>query len=91
MAVIESNLFYVVKRFPDRKNHILKFFKDNQNFQVICDDYRQCSKALQRWKKSESEEAAARRKEYMDLLQELELEILQILNEIEYISDRTIR
>jgi len=81
MAVIESNLFYVVKRFPDRKNHIFKFFKDNQNFQVICDDYRRCSQALQRWNNSESDVAAARRREYADLLQELELEILQVLNE----------
>lgn len=82
MAVIESNLFYVVKRFPDRKGSILRFFKENENFQIICDDYRQCSKALERWNQSASEEAAGNRKEYADLLQELELEILQILNEI---------
>ena len=82
MVVIESNLFCVVKRFPDHRDSILKFFRENHNFQVICDDYRRCSEALKRWNQSASEEAAARRKEYADILQELELEILQILNDI---------
>jgi hypothetical protein len=82
MTVIEPNLFCVVKRFPGRKRLIFEIFKKNSNFQAICDDYRQCSEALARWKQSASEEAPARKKEYSDLLQELELEILQILNEI---------
>ena len=82
MAVIESNLFYVVKRFPDRKKKILELFRKNQDFQTICDDYRRCLQALQRWNRSTSEEAPACRKEYADLLQELELEILQVLNDV---------
>lgn len=82
MAVIESNIFYVVKRFPDRKKDIVQLFRADQNFQTICDDYRRCSEALQRWNQSASEEAATCRKDYAELLQELELEIIQILNEI---------
>ena len=56
-------------------------FKENEDFKMICDDYRLCSEALKGWNQSESEEAPARRKEYADLLQGLELEISQILNE----------
>ena len=81
MVVIESNLFCVVKRFPDHKDSILKFFRENQNFQIICEDYCRCSAALQRWNRSTSEEAVVRKQEYQDLLQELEVEICQILHE----------
>ena len=81
MAVIELNLFYVVKRFPNRKDSILELFRKNENFQIICDDYRRCFESFTRWNQSTSEEATARSTEYADLLQELELEILQLLNE----------
>ena len=81
MTVIQSNVFYVVKRFPDHKDMILQFFRENQNFQTICDDYRRCAQALIQWNQSTSEKAPVRRKEYADLLQELEQEVLQYLNE----------
>jgi hypothetical protein len=50
----------------------------------MCDDYRLCSEALKGWNQSESEEAPARRKEYAELLQDLEAEILQSLDEFRY-------
>jgi hypothetical protein len=81
MPVVHSSLFYVVRRFPRHKDSIHKFFKENEDFKTVCDDYHRCFVALKGWKQSESEEAPARRKEYADLLQELELEISQILNE----------
>ncbi len=79
MAVIQSNVFYVVKRFPDHKNMILKFFRENQNFQTICEDYRRCTQALTQWNQSSSEKAPVRSKEYADLLRELEQEVLRYL------------
>jgi hypothetical protein len=81
MNVIHSNLFYVVNRFPDRKNTILQFYRKNQNFQVICDDYRRCIQALKQWNEFSNDKALARREEYADLLIELELEIMQYLDE----------
>lgn len=81
MAVIKSSLFHVLKRFPEHKDAIHQHFRKNENFQTICDDYRQCAEALDRWNGSTSEEAPARRNEYADLLQDLESEILQTLNE----------
>jgi hypothetical protein len=81
MTVIQSNLFYVVKKFPHLKDSIIQFFKENQNFQTICEDYRQCAEALRHWKKSTSKEAPARRDEYEALMRDLETEILQSLNE----------
>ena len=81
MPVVHSSLLYVIKRFPYRKDTICQFFKKNEDFKILCDDYRICSDAVKTWNQSESEEAPARRKEYTDLLQSLELEISQILNE----------
>ena len=81
MAVIHSSLLYVLNRFPSRKDAICRFFRENEEFQTICDDYRRCLEAIKRWDQSQLEEASARRREYVELLQELELEISRILNE----------
>ena len=83
MSGRHSNLFYLIQRFPDRNDAIQRLFSTNQNFQIICDDYRRCARALEEWNESPLEKAPVRRKEYADLLQELELEILQFLNGIE--------
>ena len=80
MTVIQASIFNVLDRFPDRKDTIRKLFKENEAFQVICDDYRKCARALGRWDQSTLPEAPARRKEYADFLHELEVEILQYLN-----------
>ena len=81
MAVIKSSLIHVLKRLPEHKDAIRQLFRKNENFQTICDDYRQCAEALDRWNGSTSEVAPARRNEYAELLQDLESEILQTLNE----------
>jgi len=81
MAVIQSNLFYVVKRFPDRKDTIRRLYKENKNFQAIYEDYRKCLEAHQHWNESGSKEASARREEYATLLCELETEIIQSIAE----------
>ena len=81
MPVIQSNLSYVVKRYPDHRDNILQFFKENQNYQTICEDYRKCLEAHQHWNESGSKEASVRREEYATLLVELETEIIQNINE----------
>ncbi|MBC2710438.1 MAG: hypothetical protein HGJ94_05405 [Desulfosarcina sp.] len=81
MTVLQANLLWVVKRFPDHKANLLQLSRENRNFKIICDDYRRCSEALKKWRQSASETASARSQEYADLLQELELEIIELLNE----------
>ena len=81
MPVIHTNMFLVIKRFPDRKDIIKRLFKESENFKAVCEDYRKCSEALHHWDRSDSEESSVRRAEYSDLLQELEAEILQRLTE----------
>lgn len=81
MPVIQTSLFSVIKRFPDRKDIVKRLFKESENFKAVCEDYQECAKALHHWDRSDSEEASVRRAEYSALLQELEAEILQCLTE----------
>ena len=48
MPVIQTSIFNVIERFPGCKDSILQFFRENQNFQTICDDYRLCAESLKR-------------------------------------------
>ena len=81
MSVIQTSVFPVLKRFPDRKDTVKQLFKESENFKAVCEDYRKCSEALHHWDRSDSEEAPLRKSEYSALLQELEAEILQCLTE----------
>jgi hypothetical protein len=84
MPVIQTSVFPVLKRFPDRKDTVKQLFKESENFQNVCEDYSRCAEALQHWNQSASDEAPARREEYAMLLRDLKAEILQSLDESRY-------
>ena len=81
MAIIKKYLLEVMKRFPRYEMIIHRLHREDETFQSICEDYQSCCEALDRWSLSKAEEAAARKIEYADLLQDLEQEILQYLRE----------
>ena len=81
MPVVQTSLSIVLAKFPDHHETIKRLFKENENFQSLCEDYRRCAEALKYWNQSASEEAPARREEYKTLLQGLSEEILQNLKE----------
>ncbi len=81
MSVIQTSLFSVITRFPDRKDEVIRLFRESESFQTVCDDYRRCVEALEYWNQSDSEEAPIRRDEYAALLVDLEAEILEHLSE----------
>ena len=81
MTIIKSSVFHILEKFPDRAGDIKRLYKKNQEFQTICEDYRQCAEALHHWNQSNQKEAATRRQEYEQLLQELVDEIWLYLNE----------
>ena len=81
MTVIQRGLFPVMERFPSHRDTVKRLFRESQAFQAICEDYMRCTEALRYWNQAGSEEAFARREEYVTLLQDLEAEILQSLNE----------
>lgn len=79
MRIIEPGLFLAFERFPDRKATVKALYRESENFQSLCEDYRQCAAALQHWQQSSEDYAPARRHEYTALLQELEEEIVKFL------------
>ena len=80
MTVIKSSVFNVLEKFPDRSEDIKRLFKESQEFQAMCEDYRQCAEALLHWNQSNDNNAPARRQEYELLLQELADEIRMCFN-----------
>jgi hypothetical protein len=70
-----------MQRLPESKNALRQLYRTSESFQSICHSYQKCSEALRYWTKSEHEEAPNRQREYSELMQELELEIIQSLEE----------
>ena len=83
MTILKMSPLEVLKRFPAFEANIRKLYREDDTFRTICEDYAECSDALQRWSRLQSGEAAVRKREYADLLQDLEAEILQYLGEHE--------
>jgi hypothetical protein len=79
MSIIEPSLFLVFERFPDHKETVKALYRESEDFQSLCEDYRQCAFALRYWSRSSEEHAPARKEEYTALLQELEEELSKIL------------
>jgi len=70
----------IPEKFSKVRHIIEKFYKDDETFRSIYEDYLEYLKALQYWEQSSSDEAAARRSEYTQLVGELEEELMQALN-----------
>ena len=81
MVVIHPCIFWVIKRFPERKDILTELYKRNVSFQSICEDYQVCVETLKLWTNVDSDEAVIRRKEYGEFIQNLESEIMRCLNE----------
>jgi len=81
VTIIEGSVFHVLEKFPERAGDIKRLYRRNQEFQTVCDDYRQCAEALHHWNQSHEKEAPIRRQEYAQLFQELMDEICLYLNE----------
>jgi hypothetical protein len=81
LSIIQPGLFLILQRFPNRKDALRRLYRKSKSFQGICHSYQECSKALDYWAKSDHEEAPHRQREYSELINELELEILQSLED----------
>lgn len=81
VKVIDSSLFHIMKRVPDKRRLIAELCEKNDDFRSVCCDYGRCAQALELWNQSVAENAPDRRKEYSELLGELQAEILQYLDD----------
>ena len=75
MPLIHPGLFLIMKRFPANKDKLHRLYLSSPSFQTLCDDYQQCTEALDHWVKSEHDQASARSREYQELKQSLESEV----------------
>lgn len=82
MPVIQTGLFTVLNRFPERGERIKQLFRIDSSFQSLCEDYLQCREALQYWSKATTSEAPGRRAEYEALLGELDSELREALDDL---------
>jgi hypothetical protein len=87
MSVIKSAIFTIYERFSDRKDTVKRLFNASDEFQTLCDDFRQCCQALEYWNQSIKADAPARRQEYKALRRELEDEINRLIDEAELKAD----
>jgi len=81
MMAVQTGLSILLAEFPDHKEKIQRLYRENETFQNLCEDYRQCSAALNYWNQSHSVDGLARCEEYAVLLKDLEAEILLTLDE----------
>jgi hypothetical protein len=81
VTVIKSSVFHVLEKFPERAGDIKRLYRQSQEFQTVCEDYRLCAEALHHWNQSNEKEAPTRRQEYEQLFQELADEIWLCLNQ----------
>ena len=79
MKVTDAHLMAVIHDFPGQTDTLIQLFRYDKTFQLICDDYQKCTKALRHWSHSGLAVAPQRRTEYQELLAELKDEISSIL------------
>jgi hypothetical protein len=61
--------------FPGHDALIDSVFRDHATFRELCEDYRKCAVALERWRRLNGEGPLSRTREYTELLAELAEEI----------------
>jgi len=83
MSSGSKTLSLIRDSFPGRDQLIENAYRDNRPFRDLCDDYRKCVRALERWKQLEANGTGPRRQEYTELLAELRGEIQTWLEAME--------
>ena len=80
----DANALNLIRElFPGRDRLIENAYRDNLVFRDLCDDYRKCFRALERWSQLEANGTGPRRQEYTELLDELRGEIQTWLEAME--------
>jgi len=69
----------VLENFPEAVARIRELFQQSPDFQLLCEDYRECLANWRHWRQADSEQAIDYCKIYAELLQELEQEVRQSL------------
>jgi hypothetical protein len=71
----QDTLSLVTNALPGRDSLIERAYRANSSFRSLCQDYRKCAEALERWRRSEVSASFSRAQEYAELLASLAQEI----------------
>ena len=71
----EDDLDFVVNRVPEQARAIYREYERSGSFRALCEDFRTCAEALERWEESDAPGASTRVVEYRQCLGELKTEI----------------
>ena len=83
MKAPRGTLSLIQATFPGRERLIERAYSDNRPFRELCDDYRKCVAARDRWQRLEGNQPVPRWQEYHELLGELRSEIQTWLQAME--------
>jgi hypothetical protein len=70
----------IPEKFAKDQHLIKKLYREDDTFKSIFEDYLKCIEAQEYWSQSDSDDAATRQIEYLDLVGELETEWKEIIN-----------
>lgn len=73
----------VTHSFPGLEALIEDAYRTSPSFRDLCQDYRNCTLALERWRRQSGDEPSQRAKEYAELLAELTVEVRSWLDELQ--------
>jgi hypothetical protein len=71
----------VLNRFPEHRPSLERLWQIDASFQSLCDEYEDCTMALEYWRESASTEAPIFREEYAVLIKQLEEEVISYLQD----------
>ncbi|UCF19075.1 MAG: hypothetical protein JSU87_14260 [Gemmatimonadota bacterium] len=82
-----ATLELIKREFGTRETVIELAFESSESFRVLCGDFRDCLRALERFRVSDSDEARVHEAEYSELLWELTGEIEARLQAVGSVAD----
>jgi hypothetical protein len=82
----KASIDLIINLFSDMELEIKRFYREDENFRLLCEDYAVCALALQNMKTANPPPSRERCEEYEQMLAELEREIEVWLQESEIAS-----
>lgn len=75
MVARHDTRMFIKNAFPGHDGLIERAYRESLSFRDLCQDYRNCAVALDRWRRQSGEGPSSRTQEYTDLLLKLRAEV----------------
>ena len=72
----------MINKYPELKNIIITILCQNDEFRSLCADYNTCAAAVTYWSNESSNISISRRREFSQLLSDLEKEIFHFVEDV---------